>query len=149
VVAHPLVLDETRLGMNSCHALASLPFSSIFLVPARMHIRRCRPLVLATAFAASAIAQPTSAAQDATALCDTEKAAVETRMEVARSKGQMLLRRQLADQLAALQAGCQPLPAERSRAVKIEQLEKEIRALKTELEAAEEQLSSLKSQPSR
>lgn len=114
-----------------------------------MHVRSCRTLVLATALAASAIAQPTSAAEDATALCSAEKAAVETRMEVARSKGQMLLRRQLADQLAALQAGCQPLPADRSRAVKLEKLEKKIRALRTELEAAEEQLRSLKSEPSR
>ena len=114
-----------------------------------MHVRSCRTLVLATALAASAIAQPTSAAEDATALCNAEKAAVETRMEVARSKGQMLLRRQLADQLAALQTGCQPLPADRSRAVKLEKLEKEIRALRTELEAAEEQLRSLKSEPSR
>ena len=70
-------------------------------------------------------------------------------MEIARSKGQMLLRRQLAEQLAALHAGCQPLPADRSRAVTIEKLEKEIRALKTELDAAEEQLRSLKSEPAR
>ena len=114
-----------------------------------MHVRCGRTLILATAFAASAIVQVASAADDATGLCNADKAASETRMDIARSKGQMLLRRQLAEQLAALQAGCQPPPADRSRAVQIEKLEKEIRALRTELEAAEGQLRSLKSEPSR
>ncbi len=114
-----------------------------------MHVRRCRTLILATAFAASAFVQLANAAEDATDSCNAEKTAIETRMEIARSKGQMLLRRQLAEQLAALQAGCQPPPAARSRAVQIEKLEKEIRALRTELEAAEGQLRSLKNEPSR
>lgn len=97
----------------------------------------------------SAAAQSTSAADADTAVCNAEKAAIETRMELARSKGQMLLRRQLADQLATLQAGCKPLSADQSRAMDIERLEKEVRALQTELEAAQEQLRKLKGEASR
>ena len=69
-------------------------------------------------------------------------------MELARSKGQMLLRRQLADQMATLQAGCKPLPSDQGRLANIERLEKEVQALKAELDAAEEQLRQLKSEVS-
>lgn len=101
------------------------------------------------AFAGSALAQATNAGDDTVGGCNAEKAALETRMELARSKGQMLLRRQLADQLAALQTSCKPLSADQSRAMNIEKLEKEVRALRAELETAEEQLRQLKSNASR
>ena len=115
-----------------------------------MHVARCCcTLVIAMAFAGSALAQATNAGDDTTGACNVEKAALETRMELARSKGQMLLRRQLADQLAALQTSCKPLSADQSRAVSIEKLEKEVRALRTELETAEEQLRKLKNDASR
>lgn len=107
-----------------------------------MHVRCCT-WAIAMALTGSALAQPTNAVND-TAPCSAERADVERRMEIARSKGQMLLRRQLADQLAALQATCQPLAADQGRAANIERLEKEVRSLRAELDAAEEQLRRLK-----
>lgn len=112
-----------------------------------MHVRCCT-LAIVMALAGSAIAQPTNAVNAPTP-CQAERADVERRMEIAQSKGQMLLRRQLADQLATLQATCQPLAADQSRAANIERLEKQVRALRTELAAAEEQLRKLKSEASR
>ena len=61
----------------------------------------------------------------------------------------MLLRRQLADQLAALQSSCQPLAVDPGHTANIERLEKEVRALRAELEAAEEHLRKLKSEANR
>lgn len=112
-----------------------------------MHVRCCT-LAIAMALTGSALAQPTNTVNAPTP-CQAERADVERRMEVARSKGQMLLRRQLADQLATLQATCRPLAADQSRAANIERLEKQVRALRTELAAAEEQLRKLKSEASR
>ena len=105
-------------------------------------------LVIAITVAGFAIAQPANPMDNHTA-CTAEKADVEKRMEVARSKGQMLLRRQLADQLAALQSSCQPLAVDQGHTANIERLEKEVRALRAELEAAEEQLRKLKSEANR
>lgn len=113
-----------------------------------MHVRRCCTWVIAMALAGSAIAQSANTA-DHNPPCSAEKAEIERRMELARSKGQMLLRRQLADQLGTLQAGCKPLPADQGRVANIERLEKEVRSLKAELDAAEEQLRKLKSEVSR
>lgn len=103
------------------------------------------------ALAGSAIAQPVSAVADTTTTtsCNAEIADFEKRMEVARSKGQMLLRRQLADQLATVQAACKPLSLDPSRAAETERLEKKVRTLRAELEAAEEQLRTLKGEGSR
>lgn len=112
-----------------------------------MHVRCCT-LAIAVALTGSALAQPTNTANAPTP-CQAEQADVERRMEIARSKGQMLLRRQLADQLATLQVACQPLATDQSRAANIERLEKQVRALRTELAAAEEQLRKLKSEASR
>ncbi|MBD9395708.1 DUF1090 family protein [Acidovorax sp. ACV01] len=113
-----------------------------------MHFSGCCTLVIAITVTGSAIAQPANPVENHTA-CTAEKADVEKRMEVARSKGQMLLRRQLADQLAALQSSCQPLAVDPGRAANIERLEKEVRALRAELEAAEEQLRKLRSEANR
>ena len=105
-------------------------------------------LAIALALAGSAIAQTTSTPGNHAA-CHTQTADIGRRMDVARSKGQMLLRAQLADQLATLQAGCQPLSPDQSRAANIQRLESEIQALKTDLEVAEVQLRKLKAEVNR
>jgi hypothetical protein len=105
-------------------------------------------MVVAMALAGSAIAQPTVAVHDSTS-CAAEQAELEKRMDLARSKGRMLLRQQLADQLATLQQDCLPHSADQGSAANIQRLEKKVRALRTELEAAEEQLRKLKGEVSR
>ena len=76
--------------------------------------------------------------------CKAQEAVLERDMDLARSRGQMLLRRQLAEALSALQTRCKTSAPPQSRAVRIEKLEQEIRTLKSELDRAEEQLRSLK-----
>ena len=110
-----------------------------------MLARRYCTWVITMALAGSAIAQPAGNA-DSNPRCSVEKAEVERRMEVARSKGQMLLRRQLADQLAVLQSSCKPRSSAQGRLADIERLEQEVRTLKAELDAAEAQLRQLKSE---
>lgn len=99
---------------------------------------------LAIALATPADAQPTG--QVDSTECKAEEAAIERDMDLARSKGQMLRRRQLAEALAALQARCETRTPEQSRAANIDRLEREIRELRKELEQAEEQLRKLKSE---
>lgn len=100
-------------------------------------------LVVALVLAPSAIAQP--AGQMDSTECKAEKAAIDRDMELARSKGQMLRRQQLAEASAALQARCDALGPEQSRAANIEKLEHEIQDLRKALDHAEEQLRRLKS----
>lgn len=102
-------------------------------------------LAIALALATPAVAQPPGQADKLE--CEADIAAIERDMAVARSKGQMLRRRQLAEALAALQARCGTLAPEESRAANIERLEQEIRELRKELDHAEEQLRKLKSEP--
>jgi hypothetical protein len=106
---------------------------------------RVKPCFLALALALSipSIAQPTDQADAAD--CKAEEAALERGIDLARSKGQMLRRRQLAEALVALQTRCKTLAPEQSRAAKIQRLEQDIRELRLELERAEEQLRELKS----
>ena len=99
-------------------------------------------LVIALALAAPAVAQPTDQVDNTE--CKAEKAAIERDIDLARSKGQMLRRRQLAEALAALQTRCETLAPAQSRAARIERLEREIRELRLELRRAEEQLRDLK-----
>lgn len=101
-------------------------------------------LTIALALAMPAVAQSTGQADNTE--CEAEQAAIERDMGLARSKGQMLRRRQLAETLAALQARCETLAPEHSRAENIERLEQETRELRKELEHAEEQLRKLKSE---
>ena len=101
-------------------------------------------MVLTIALTVPAIAQPIG--QGDSTECKAQAAAVERAMDLARSKGQMLRRRQLAQELAALQARCEPLPTEQSRAANIERLRHEIEDLRTALDQAEEQLRKLKSE---
>ncbi|SEB25782.1 DUF1090 family protein [Variovorax sp. YR216] len=100
-------------------------------------------LIIALALTLPAIAQP--AGRTDSTECKAEEAAIERDMELARSKGQMLRRQQLAETLAALQARCDILPPEQSRAANINRLEHEIQDLRKALDHAEEQLRSLKS----
>ena len=90
-----------------------------------------------------AVAQPAPSANAPTA-CAADKADLENRIAEAQAKGRMLLRRELAAQLAALQAGCQPLDASQGRAARVARLEKEIIALRADLAEAEGQLRALK-----
>ncbi|PJI98655.1 uncharacterized protein DUF1090 [Acidovorax sp. 69] len=114
-----------------------------------MHVRCCFfALVLSTAILGVATAQTASPAKD-NASCAADRADIERRMEVAQSKGQMLLRRQIADQLITLQAACEPPSAGQSRAANIARLEGEVRALRGELEALEGQLRKLKGEGNR
>ena len=113
-----------------------------------MHVSSCCTLVVAMALVGSAIAQPTVAVHDSSS-CAAEQAELEKRMDLARAKGRMLLRQQLADQLASLQQDCKLLSADQGSATNIERLEREVRTLRAELEAAEAQLRKLKSEASR
>jgi len=100
-------------------------------------------LAITMVLAASAAgAQPTEAA--ALADCKAELATVERDMDEARSRGQMLRRRQLAETRDALQARCAPA-APLSREAQIANVEKDIRDLRTELDRAQEELRKLKS----
>ncbi|MGJ7506143.1 DUF1090 family protein [Variovorax sp. GT1P44] len=99
-------------------------------------------LAIALVLAPLAIAQP--AGQIDSTECKAEKAAIDRDMELARSKGQMLRRQQLAETLVALQARCDALTPEQSRAASIEKLEHEIQDLRKALDDAEEQLRRLK-----
>lgn len=110
-------------------------------------------IAIAMAWATSSVsAQPANTAITATTAttanmtCNAEKAELERRVELARSKGQMLQRKQLADQLAALAASCKPMSTDQTRRIAdMERLDKKISALKAELATAEEQLRKLKS----
>lgn len=94
----------------------------------------------------AALAQAGPSVQPLTAEdCKAQEAVLERDMALARSRGQMLRRRELADTLGALQLRCQAL-APLSREVRIENLEQEIRTLRTELERAEARLRSVKSE---
>ena len=108
-----------------------------------MRVKLCF-LAVALALANAAIAQPM--VQTDNAGCKAEEAALERDINLARSRGQMLRRRQLAEALAALQTHCETLAPEQDRAPRIERLKQEIRQLRLELDHAEEQLRKLKAE---
>lgn len=104
-------------------------------------------LAIAIAWASHALAQPAEHAKPVEgASCEAEEAALEREMDLARSRGQMLRRRQLAETLAALQTRCHGAEPQQSRAARIDKLEHEIRTLRSELERAEEQLRDLRNE---
>ncbi|MGJ7524671.1 DUF1090 family protein [Variovorax sp. GB1P17] len=112
-----------------------------------MRLKPCFLALALTLLAMPAFAQsapPVDAAGD----CKAQEAALESDMDLARSRGQMLRRRELADALSALQARCNAPPPTQSKAARIDKLEQEIKALRLELDRAETQLRSLKSEPS-
>ncbi len=90
----------------------------------------------------SVMAQP-STAVDLTE-CRTEETALVQAMDVAQTRGRMLQRRQLAEQLAAVQLRCGTLPPVQSREASVARLQREIAALRTELDRAEAELRKLK-----
>lgn len=99
-------------------------------------------LITMMALALSAVAQP-AVPVDPTP-CASDIATLQQAMETARAKGQMLRRQQLAEELVALQARCVPGAEDQHRAAAIEQLEQEIRDLRSRLEQAQAQLRKLK-----
>ena len=96
-------------------------------------------LVLTT----SAVAQ-TQAPADDSARCGVEEAMLMEEMDIARSRGRMLQRRQLAEQLVVLQARCGTLPPAQSREASISRLQGEIVELRRELDRAETELRKLR-----
>lgn len=102
-------------------------------------------LVLLSALAAHfpAFAQP-SASVDPVA-CAADIASAQDAVDLAHSKGQIVRKRQLAADLAALQKRCASSAQDPGRAASIELLEQEIRELRSRLEQAEAQLRKLRS----
>ena len=98
------------------------------------------------AVAASAFAQAPSVEPPGAASCQAEEAALERDIDLARSRGQMLRRRQLAENLAALRTRCEASEPSMNRAARIGKLEHDIQLLRAELEHAEEQLRELKNE---
>lgn len=104
-------------------------------------------MAVALAGAAPIFAQPAEQPKQVEgASCEAEEAALEREMDLARSRGQMLRRRQLAETLAALHTRCHGSEPQQSRAVRIDKLEQEIRTLRAELERAEDQLRDLRNE---
>ena len=101
-------------------------------------------LAVALSAATTAMAQP--AGQAEASACTADIAALERDMDAARSKGQMLRRRQLEAELTALQQSCAARPGNETRAGDIARLEQEIRDLRLQLEQAEERLRGLKTE---
>jgi hypothetical protein len=109
-----------------------------------MRVKPCF-LALALTLAAPAFAQSAPAAAPLKGEdCKAQEALLERDIDLARSRGQMLRRRELADALAALQVRCTAPAAPQGREARIERLEQEIRVLRSELEQAESQLRSLR-----
>ncbi|MEJ7686328.1 MAG: DUF1090 family protein [Variovorax sp.] len=100
--------------------------------------------IIALAFTSVAAAQST--APGAIATCKADATALEGDIDLARSKGQLLRQRQLAQQLTALQTRCGTLAPEEERAARAERLREEIRQLRLELDRAQEQLRRLRAE---
>jgi hypothetical protein len=101
-------------------------------------------LILALTAAMPAFAQ-TAAVPDG-ADCRAEEASLERDIDLARSRGQMLRRQQLAETLNAVRERCKTTVPSPSRAARIDRLEQEVRSLRAELDRAEAQLRQLKSE---
>ncbi len=94
------------------------------------------------AFAQPATSRPTTAAEAAD--CRAEEAALVQAMDAARARGRMLQRRQLAEQLEAVQRQCGTRPPTESREDAIARLQAEILELRKELDRAETDLRKLR-----
>lgn len=92
-----------------------------------------------------AFAQPSQPAQSID--CAAEQTTLQSEMDIARSRGRMLQRRQIAEELLAVQARCGAIPPARSRALQIESLQKDILEMRKELDRAETELHRLRQQP--
>lgn len=84
---------------------------------------------------------PTDAAS-----CNAEEKSLERDIALARSRGQMLRRRQLADALAAVLQHCDALTPVTDRASRIRHQEEEVQSLRDELARAEAYLAKLKAE---
>jgi hypothetical protein len=80
------------------------------------------------------------------ASCQTEEASLEQDIALARSRGQMLRRRQLNDALIAVQTHCAALAPVKDHASRIRRQEQEVATLREELSRAEAYLSKLKAE---
>lgn len=100
------------------------------------------PLLLATAAAAQT--QTRTELRTDSAQCGADEALLMEEMDTARSRGRMLQRRQLAEQLAALQARCGSRPPVESREASITRVQDEILALRRELDRTEAELRKLR-----
>ena len=102
-------------------------------------------MVLATPVFAQAANPPPSPRPPPDAVsCQAERATLEQDIALARARGQMLRRRELADTLAALELRCEAVTPVVSKAAQIQRLEQEIRALQQEIDHASEQLRKLR-----
>lgn len=78
------------------------------------------------------------------AQCASEEGLLMEEIDTARARGRMLQRRQLTDQLEALQVRCGLLPPAQSREAAIGRLQGEILDLRRELDRAETELRKLR-----
>ena len=106
-------------------------------------------LILASAPSAPASAQPATSPPTTTtaaeaADCRAEEAALVQAMDAARARGRMLQRRQLAEQLEAVQRQCGTRPPTESREDAVARLQAEILELRKELDRAETDLRKLR-----
>jgi len=92
--------------------------------------------------AADAQAAPPEPSDHAT--CQAEEASLEQEIALARSRGQMLRRRQLAEALNSMQAHCASLVPVKDQAARIARQEQEVAHLRAELARAEAYLVKLK-----
>jgi len=102
-------------------------------------------LSLSLACAVPVFAQPSTDPRDS-AGCQAEEVSLQRDIALARSRGQMLRRRHLADALAALRKHCENLPPVKDRATLIERQDREVQQLRGELERAEAYLRKLKAE---
>ncbi len=111
-----------------------------------MRLRLCCYLTALLLLAGPAAAQQPAVHTDSP-VCAADIAALTRDMEAARTKGQMLRRQQLADELAALHARCEQHQhaTETDRVANIQKLEQQIKELRAQLSRAEEELRKLKS----
>lgn len=119
--------------------------------PARLARALLAQALLTTASLLAATAAPAQPAPSAppappadAATCRAEEAALIQDMDIARARGRMLQRRQLATELEAVQARCGTLPPMQSREAHIDRLQSEIREMRKEIDRAETELRRLR-----
>ena len=116
----------------------------VFLVTGLRSAFVAAALAFASTQPTSAVAQPAS--QTGIVDCTAEQTSLQAEMDIARSRGRMLQRRQIAEELLAVQARCGALPPARSVEMQIESLQKDILEMRKELDRAETDLRRLRQQ---
>lgn len=105
-----------------------------------MRIHLCiGSVALAMLFATPAVAQPKPTEAD----CYAQQAALEKDMRAARSRGQMLRRRQIEENLHALQARCEEIAAKDTHEARVMRQKNVILQMRIDLDRAEEDLRKL------